>query len=318
MGFLASNGILNRKGFFGGVTAQPAFSPLNISGLKLWVSADYGVTEDDLFINQIEISGCTPSTSDGTYTREIGGNTAFVYNDNQIYFEDDIWKLYDSNEGITFINESSLAENGWGIEGGTSFGTATNSYFNGVSEILDQSGNANNLSYNYGAPSLSLNTINDKPAFYFFGGSLTGSNITTGKTLYAVLKIHTLEPSGYQNILELSGGGLYSSIINNEWGSYFTGERGSEQVLDTETSYIIGSISNDGTTYKYRSNGSQIKTASNGNGFYTRSALYFGNDSSSSQPANCYVAEALVYDTAISDSDAQQLENYLNDKYAIY
>jgi hypothetical protein len=40
MGFFASSGILNRKGFFGGA---PAFKPSDISGLQLWLDATTGL-----------------------------------------------------------------------------------------------------------------------------------------------------------------------------------------------------------------------------------------------------------------------------------
>lgn len=322
MGFLASNGILNRKGFFGGVTAQPAFSPTDIAGLKLWVSADYGVTNGSIsYISQIVVSGCDPSTSNGTYTRNVGGVQSFVSGSNNIYFEEDVWYLYDADsDTATFANYSDLDEGSWEVFAGSSFGTAVNSTTSEtvITEVLDQSGNSNTLSYSYGSPTLSTNIINSKPAFYFFGGRLEGLDISTGKSLYAVIKLGATSPSGYKNILELSGGGLYTSIANNEWGSYFSNFNGSGQQLATNTSYIIGSISSNGTSYKFRSNGSQIKTDTDGQGFYGRGTLYFGNDSSHGQPANCYVAEALVYDTDISDGDAQQLENYLNVKYAIY
>ena len=48
MGFFASSGILNQRGFFSAPAsaAPPAFSPTDISGLKLWLKADAGVTYD--------------------------------------------------------------------------------------------------------------------------------------------------------------------------------------------------------------------------------------------------------------------------------
>ena len=42
MGFFASSGILNRRGFFGGTTAAP-FPPADISGLQLWLDATTGL-----------------------------------------------------------------------------------------------------------------------------------------------------------------------------------------------------------------------------------------------------------------------------------
>jgi hypothetical protein len=43
MGFFQPSGIRNRRGFFGEAAAAP-FSPASISGLKLWLKADAGVT----------------------------------------------------------------------------------------------------------------------------------------------------------------------------------------------------------------------------------------------------------------------------------
>lgn len=40
MGVFASSGILNRKGFFGGVVAAPAFVPTDITGLIMWLDAN--------------------------------------------------------------------------------------------------------------------------------------------------------------------------------------------------------------------------------------------------------------------------------------
>lgn len=55
MGFFASSGILNRKGFFGGTAA---FSPANISGLQLWLDATTGLFD--------ATSGGSAVTTDGS------------------------------------------------------------------------------------------------------------------------------------------------------------------------------------------------------------------------------------------------------------
>jgi hypothetical protein len=48
VGFFATSGILNRRGFFGGATA---FNPSNIAGLSLWLKADAGVTQSTSLLN---------------------------------------------------------------------------------------------------------------------------------------------------------------------------------------------------------------------------------------------------------------------------
>lgn len=56
MGFFASSGILNRKGFFGG--AAKAFSPTDIAGLQLWLDATTGLFD--------ATSGGSAVTTDGS------------------------------------------------------------------------------------------------------------------------------------------------------------------------------------------------------------------------------------------------------------
>jgi hypothetical protein len=55
MGFFQSNGILNRRGFFGG---SAAFSPTNIAGLQLWLDATTGLFD--------ATSGGSEVTTDGS------------------------------------------------------------------------------------------------------------------------------------------------------------------------------------------------------------------------------------------------------------
>lgn len=57
MGFFASSGILNRRGFFGGAPAAP-FSPSDISGLQLWLDATTGLFD--------ATSGGSAVTTDGS------------------------------------------------------------------------------------------------------------------------------------------------------------------------------------------------------------------------------------------------------------
>jgi len=321
MGFLAPSGILNRRGFFGAVAQAKAFVPTDISGCKLWVSADYGITKGTSFINEIEISGCDPDTSDGLYTRSGGGNETFYDGGNSIFYEDGAWKLYDESQDIiTFINyNSALDEGDWVTNSGVSFGSATNNTqydSDAIAEVLDRSP-AGNLLTNSINTYISNNIINGMPAFNFDGGRLTSNDIDTAKTLYAVIKTKANIPTPYAAIIETTGGGLYSNVSPN-WGSYFGGSFSVDNELNTNSVYILGSISDDGNNYEFRQNGSTAKTDSDGQGFLTRSTLYFGNDGSGTQPANCYIAEAIVYDIAITTSEAQQLESYLNEKYAIY
>jgi hypothetical protein len=302
------------------------FNPKSISGLKLWVSADYGITKGVSFINEIDITGCDPNSSDGVYTRGEGGTAPFYGpGDNEIYYDGEgNWILYDDSVGgATFNNFDNLDEGTWDVLNGESFGSATNSLdtdTDAVLEVQDRSGNSNNLT-NSISTYISNNIINGKPAFHFNGGRLIGDDIVTGKTIYAVIKTKATPPSQYAAILELTGGGLYSAILGTaRWGSYFGTEIAVNTALSANTAYIIGSLSDKPSTtvnYKFRQNGSQVKSGTSSN-YVTRSGLYFGNDGSGGQAANCYVAEAIIYDREVTTDEAEKIENYLNSKYAIY
>ena len=119
-------------------------------------------------------------------------------------------------------------------------------------------------------------------------------------------------------ILECTGGGLYSAIDAEEWGSYFSGGYSSFDTLPPETSAIIATLSDDGETYEYRRDGQSILSSTDGAGFYSRSASYLGNDGGGGQPANVYLSELIVYDRVPTTPEIQQIELYLNSKYAIY
>ena len=108
--------------------------------------------------------------------------------------------------------------------------------------------------------------------------------IVTGKTIYAVVRTLGFQVEAYAVILECTGGGLYSAISSDEWGSYFYGDISSSNLLGISTPSIIATLSDDGENYEFRKDGSLVLSGSDGGGFYSRSASYLGNDSSAGQP----------------------------------
>jgi hypothetical protein len=182
----------------------------------------------------------------------------------------------------------------------------------------DQSPNGNDVAEVISSPTFESNVINGLPSILFDGARLDGNDIITAKTIYAVVKGLAYEPSQYAVIVECTGGGLYSAISGTDWGSYFGTEISSNDTLSENTPAIIASLSDAGSTYSFRKNGSEIIAGSNGEGFYSRSALYIGNDGVEGQPADVYVSEIIIYDNLISEENIQKIEEYLNTKYAIY
>jgi hypothetical protein len=64
MGFFASSGILNRRGFFGGATAAPAFLPSDLPNLIMWLDAN-----DTATLFDATSGGSTVTTNDTAIAR---------------------------------------------------------------------------------------------------------------------------------------------------------------------------------------------------------------------------------------------------------
>ena len=187
-----------------------------------------------------------------------------------------------------------------------------------VTSWADQSGNGNNFTPAFSTVIKSDNIIGSNPAILFDGGSLSGNNIVTAKTIYAVIQTLGTQAEQYAAIFEATGGSLYSAIDGTQWGSYFGGSSSSGETIPTETAAIIATLSDDGATYKLRRDGEEIVSSTEGGGFTSRSAAYLGNDSSAGQPANVYISEIIVYNRVPTTAEIQQIEEYLNAKYEIY
>jgi len=187
-----------------------------------------------------------------------------------------------------------------------------------VTAWADQSGNGNNFTPASGTVVKSNNIIGSNPAILFDGGSLSGNDIVTAKTIYAVIQTLATQAEQYAAIFEATGGSLYSAIDGTKWGSYFGGGSSSDETITEETAAIIATLSDDGVSYQMRRDGEQIISSTEGGGFTSRSSAYLGNNSSNGQPANVYIAEIIVYNRVPIAAEIQQIEAYLNAKYEIY
>jgi hypothetical protein len=189
-----------------------------------------------------------------------------------------------------------------------------------VTEWQDQSSSGNNFEQDVdNQVFVEYDIINGYPAVLFDSGRLLGSsNIAIAKTIYAVVRTFNFQVESYSVILECTGGGLYSAVYDNEWGSYFSGERSSVNTLLPDTSAIIATISNDGETYEFRRDGQNVSSGTDGGGFYSRSQSYLGNDGGLGQAANVFLSEIIVYDRVPTAPEINQIEQYLNLKYDIY
>jgi hypothetical protein len=295
----------------------------------------------NVFPSSIVISNANVSGANGTYTGGYIGEGNYRYDKGTYYiavYPGDTFYLYGPDDLLLYGSSQywgSLPVGAWydigaggtctgavpvsfpalptptGVVTNTNIGPAT------VTTWADQSGNGNNFTPASGTVIKSNNIIGSNPAVLFEGGSLSGNDIVTAKTIYAVIKTLVAQAEQYAAILEVTGGSLYSAISGTQWGSYYGSESPSGQTIITETASIIATLSDDGINYELRRDGQQVVSGT-GSGFTSRSAAYLGNNSSAGQPANVYISEIVVYNRVITTEERQQVEQYLNSKYQIY
>ena len=345
---------------------QATFSPSNISGLQLWLKADAGVTTDSAqVVTQIVLSGGWGSTdagqdfvsADGTYTRAgtswdqtfYRGNTgSYIW-----YSENDLqWHLFLVGEFDDGNNQFSNYGYGgyapfrnqigafWDSQYGGTFGTITStstSIGTGVDAWVDQSSNGYIFVPDYVSKDITLSSsvagLNNKPAISFQalndagGVGLFNSNVFTGKSVFLVYILNSVDNFTYSVSYENSGINNYTSYNegNRYFGGYFNEFFDANTPSTIGTKYLRTTITENGTSINYYTNGSSDGNPTGG-GFYTRSEVVIGNggarwaggNPSISQPFQGYLAEVVVYDVALTTPQRQQVEAYLNTKYAIY
>ena len=325
------------------------FSPADLTGLALWLKADAGVTTSTItptYISQIVISGAGESSSDGTYQRSSGGNTSFTSGDNAIQGGGSTWYLYNAIlEANAYVNYNSLEPNSWEEYDSTGAPSAVNTTssgtpYTGASAWADQSGNGNNASANSGQePTFISSFSNSKPAIEFNGttqimqiadansldflatslfivikyiGQGTGNNIVYFKNANAG------NPEGQAMYgLVATNGGLVSFSQNvGGWSDYQT------SIDITDSVAKILSMTYNGTDQNVYSNGSFSNTFSIGGNIATSTGLFqIGGYNQSFNAAEYFygrIAEIIMYNRAVNGTERQQVETYLNTKYAIY
>lgn len=315
-------------------------SPIPQSGLSLWLKADAGVTTvAEQFISQVVISGGGRSVMNGTYTRTDGGiETAFVqtYDPNFLMYwipGDNIWVIegtefycdaLDTNTSYYAYNPSYDMSFNWvisepyGCDGTPPTGSITLSPTGNslVTAWADQSGNGNNA-VPVNNPIYVSSLINSKPSIDFFTNTAyfdLVSNIDPIKTIFCVYKTNT-SPQNYQAIVEANIG-LYSAIASDQFGTYL-GEEIGYSSLTANTSYILMVESDDGINSNGYVNGTAYSDSSGG-GFVSRGYVQIGAGQNGTQPCNGYISEVIIYNRVLTTPERQQVEAYLNTKYAIY
>jgi len=230
-------------------------SPIPSSGLSLWLKADAGVTDfqipaanatdfnaadfeggasnqylentniEGTFINTIVISGAGTTTSNGTYTREVGGtNQFFGPNGNYISWNgDDAYDfgLYDNAVGLTtYYNIDIRNENGWETNDGDSPKPSATNLSSSFSistwfKIKSHSGTPQSIWGTAGNDFISLYVQNGSVALYDDNiGTIQGPTVALDTWYHAVV---TYSPDAGIVLLFIDGENSGNMDLPTDW-----------------------------------------------------------------------------------------------------
>lgn len=332
------------------------FSPSNISGLSLWLKADAGVTTvATQFISQIILSGAGSTFANGTYTRATGGTTPFYNTGNNsviVYQAGVQWNVVTLNNGenqdsslyvvtifelngVEIIDDVDYLEGDAPTPGFSAVTTPTGN--TGVLAWADQSSNANNFlggSNGGSLPTIITNTLNGKPVINFNGidtaltspaGLLGGfsalSFIAVWKVEGEQSNVGIFGTSNYSNLEVIVNGDVQVRIRNNNYNATFI-DSGLTNVDEFALSYFDAS-NLTGSAFK---NGAEVTAPTANQGAVemplasniTYELGRYAYPEYQTLYASFQLAELIIYNSKLTTHQRQQVETYLNSKYAIY
>jgi hypothetical protein len=313
--------------------ASAPFSPADLTGLSLWLKADAGISTGNgtPFISSVIISGAGSTTSNGTYTRTSGGYTTFTKSGgNYIAYgynstaDGDVWYISDAtlDNVSTYYAGDEGTISGWQIDQGSAnapSSTTSNTTPTVVTNWADQSGNGNNAA---ATDTPTLSTVSGKTFVDFAGGYFTGNELITSPytTIMCVARFSSTRDIEimFQQYSDGDNLALYRGFDLDKGYRIYNGENLSSNSLtnDNET-YLFGvTVNNDtGTFY--------LNSTADGNGYCGEitpaGAYYLGFWQGGGLPTiELQMAEIVVYNRVLTTPERQQVEAYLNTKYAIY
>jgi hypothetical protein len=211
-----------------------------------------------------------------------------------------------------------------------------------VTAWADQSGNGLNVVPDITSDDIilvsSIAKFNNKPAILFGveeeagGVGLYNNNPFITKSVFITYSLENVDDFEYSVPYENNGANTYTSYAdgNRAFGGYFNDFIDSNTASTLGTAYIRTVIADDdgagNNPINFFINGNTDGSV-NGNGFYnSRSEIVIGNGGGRSlgpspvidQPFQGYIAEIVAYNVVLTTPERQQVEAYLNTKYAIY
>jgi hypothetical protein len=336
-------GVQNSRRIKSGGTAP--FSPSSVSGLYLWLKGDAGLsTTPQQFISQIVLSNSGTPEVDGTYTRASGGQTNFTgsnglsieYSETVdgnlrffVLFEGDtmysIDILYDTIIQINISNGASPAP---------TYSTTLSQTGNTlVTAWQDQSGNGNNTSniidvitgtknskttviFNGSASELTLgNLFSEFTAMSFFA-TWKITNVANGGILgtdnYSNFEIASINDVTQYTLTRINSAPQTAGFITNGWWDNATWVTSSFRIDDS----VFGEARKNGSTTGITTNNNLITLPFTTDTVNYRLGRYAAD--AGSYYGNYELAELVIYNRLVTPTERQQVETYLNTKYAIY
>jgi hypothetical protein len=327
------------------------FSPKDLQGLGLWLKTDAGVTTTpETFISQVVVSGAGTTTSNGTYTRTAGGFSQFTGPNGNIIFWDGEWIIYDDNEGTDTYRIDNFDFTGVWTDINASLPVPTSSTSTTPTGTLlvtawaDQSGNGKNATTENGgddSPVFVSSAQNSKPAIQFNNSDLEGTsfmriaspafNLKNSTAFFVTKQSAQLSFARLFSFLSADGDDyatndgmavLYNATtdprqfqIESNFGGAF--ENASNYEAFGVASYTItsdGLITPFFNSIAGTSHTNEDMAPTNGaDALIAQGSQLLGASSFDGQ-----IAEIVIYNREVTTPERQQVEAYLNQKYAIY
>jgi hypothetical protein len=334
-----SGGAIIQK-YYSGKISLYKFAPNDLEGLLAWLDASKGIVTggQPQFVSQIVITASSTSSVNGTYTRTSGGHTQFDKSGggtpitwNNILGVWVIGALYYSVYLNYWYDQPNLGDN---FEAAITYSNLPNI---GVSTWTGQSSSGEITLYNYSykpgftitlPPQYISSAINSKPAIRFSGSAFYDQN-----SMFGGLGVSLNDESSV--FIVMSSADIYSgTIFSTGTEAFYIVKNGSNLIvgselidnfvvnigLQTNTKTLITCVNNQ-RNFTIYSNGVSYGTTFFDNFPSAGGSIILGSNSNQNDTASGFVgdiAEVLVYNRPLTDSERKKVETYLNEKYSIY
>lgn len=227
------------------------------------------------------------------------------------------WDLDKKGNGIT---ADSAGSNTLTNTGSTTFGQGVAYYSGVVAKELDQSGSGNNATQTTQSkrPAYQTSIQNGKPMLLFDGVSdllsIPSLALSTAHTAFIVVK-----PVALSGVL--IGGAANNQLFSLDATNVtYNAQASSVAVahgMSANTTYILA-VWRSGTTVRFYKNGVQLGTDQTLGANNTLTVSAIGAYSDGTSPTNSYLADDIIYNSALSAGQIAQEFAYLNAKHAVY